>query len=55
MLHKNDIALVNIDEIHRMANCSEGNEILSIHIDGTFCRRILKDRAFVLILLFNLS
>lgn len=47
LLHKNDIALVNIDEMHRMDNYGEGNEVLSIHIDGSFCRRILKDRAFL--------
>ncbi len=43
MLHENDIAVINVNELHRMTGEGE-NEILFIHIDSEFCRQVLPNR-----------
>ncbi|ACV64550.1 transcriptional regulator, AraC family [Desulfofarcimen acetoxidans DSM 771] len=42
LLQEGDIAVTNMGEIHRMAGDGE-EEILFIHIDNDFCRRVLPD------------
>lgn len=40
MLHENDVAVININELHRMTSEGE-NEILFIHVDSAYCSQVL--------------
>lgn len=42
-LREGDIAITNMGEIHRLTGDGE-DEILFVHIDASFCRRVLPDR-----------
>lgn len=48
LLHENDIAVVNMDELHRLTGDGE-DEILFIHIDDSFCHRVLPDNRYLFI------
>lgn len=43
LLHENDVAIVNMGELHRITGAGE-DEILLIHIDAAFCRRVLPNQ-----------
>lgn len=43
LLRENDVAIVNIGELHRMTKSDGDDEILFIHIDGAFCSSLLPD------------
>ncbi|MDD3654385.1 MAG: AraC family transcriptional regulator [Desulfotomaculaceae bacterium] len=47
LLCENDIAVINIDEFHRIAKTQEDNKILFIQIDGRFCRSVLPDNEYL--------
>lgn len=49
LLKENDIAIINIDEIHRIDTCSEDNKLLLIQIDSAFCERIDPDYKYAFI------
>jgi AraC-like DNA-binding protein len=49
LLYENDIAIINIDEFHRITKTRDDNEILFIHIDERFCRRVLPDNEYMFI------
>ncbi|MCG9969152.1 AraC family transcriptional regulator [Pelotomaculum terephthalicicum JT] len=44
LLHKNDLAVVNMDELHRLAKSRQDNKILVMQIDAGFCRQLLGNR-----------
>ncbi|MEL7567026.1 MAG: AraC family transcriptional regulator [Dehalobacterium sp.] len=43
LLHEGDIAVINVDEIHRLKGSQQDNQVLFIQIDGHFYRNILFD------------
>lgn len=47
LLHENDIAVINMGEIHRIIKSQEDNEILFIQINGRFCRSVLPDNEYL--------
>lgn len=47
LLCENDIAIINIDEPHRIIKTGEDNEILFIQIDERFCRSVLPDNKYL--------
>lgn len=47
LLHENDIALINLGELHRITKTQEDNEILFLQIDEGFCRSVLPDNEFL--------
>ena len=49
LLRENEIAVVNIGELHRITKGDEDNEILFIHIGGNFCKSTLSDRKYLFI------
>nr|WP_157137157.1 helix-turn-helix transcriptional regulator [Desulfosporosinus youngiae] len=46
-LHENDIAIVNMGELHRITKTHEDNKILFIQIDGCFCSSVLPDDEYL--------
>lgn len=46
-LKENDLAVINMDELHRFNNPSQDNEILFIQIDSAHYRRLLEDDSFI--------
>ncbi len=49
LLHENDIAVINIGEIHRIIKSEQDNKILFIQIDSSFYRNILTDNRYLFI------
>jgi AraC-like DNA-binding protein len=49
LMRKNDVAVTNIDEVHRITGGGMGNRILFIHIDGDFCRNVLPEHKYLFI------
>ncbi|MEM5769299.1 MAG: helix-turn-helix transcriptional regulator [Bacillota bacterium] len=47
LLYENDIAIVNMGELHSIAKTDDDNEILLIQIEERFCRSVLPDNAFL--------
>lgn len=47
LLRENDIAVVNMSELHRITKTHEDNEILFIQIDDRFCQSVLPDNEFL--------
>ena len=48
-LHENEIAVINIGEMHRITKSEQDNIILFIHIDDCFCRSIMPDNRYFFI------
>jgi AraC-like DNA-binding protein len=49
LLDENGVAVINMDELHRVCKNQEENEILIIQIDDRFCRSILSDNSYCFI------
>ena len=47
LLNKNDVVIINIDEMHRIIKGEEDNEILFIHIDSRFYRSLLPENCYL--------
>ncbi len=47
LLGENDIAIININEPHRITKTREDNEILFIQIEESFCRSVLPDSNYL--------
>lgn len=47
LLRENDVAIVNLGELHRITKTHEDNEILFVQIDERFCRSVLPDTGFL--------
>lgn len=48
LLHENGIAIVNMDELHRITK-SQDNEVLFIHINGDYYRSLLPENRYLFI------
>lgn len=49
LLQENNIAIVNVGEIHRITKSSQDNKILFMQIDGNFYRTLLNDESYLFI------
>jgi len=49
LLHENDIAVINMGEIHRIIKSQQDNVIMSIQIDSNFYKYILADNKYLFI------
>lgn len=49
LLQENDLAVINMDELHRLTESRQDNEILFIQIDSNFYRNILPDNRYLFI------
>lgn len=49
MLGENDVAIVNMGEIHRMAGTGQDNKILQIYISPEFIKRVIPDNRYLFI------
>lgn len=47
LLRENDIAIVNMDELHSIRKSEEGNKILHIYISPGFVKRVLPDSRYL--------
>lgn len=47
LLQAGDIAIANMDEIHRMSKTEQDNQILIIHISPAFIKQVLPDGRFL--------
>ncbi len=49
VMRRNDVAVTNIGEIHRITDGGIDNMLLIIHIDGDFCRSVLPEHKYLFI------
>lgn len=47
LLRENDVAVVNIGELHRIMKSHDDNELLFVHINDRFCRSSLPDSRYL--------
>ncbi|WP_017754355.1 AraC family transcriptional regulator [Calidifontibacillus oryziterrae] len=49
LLKENDIAVINIGELHRITKSEQDNEVLILQIDASFCRDVLPENEYFFI------